>query len=780
MAETHTQNDDARTLVNSWRASEVICRDLAGSAAKWTAEFYAPDSATFVVAYSNRDEFKPKVDPNATTSSVVLVSKDIELLPQYLADMDGVNLLRDCVDECIDNLPEWDLDQILPLKSFGPLPLFSIAYLAEALSYSASPLTSKAYSICIRRIIFELFKSQQQHWVQNSDEIHPYVLFHSARALSRYRDLLNEAWKVHDKTSLDTFSRNFMNDLQIRKLVDPNYGKGKAAEICGTSTGPGVFQEQYVATITKRGVDSAIERVFLFIEGLAFSQSIEELARVSGNKNRAADPSILAFALYTLSILKSRRHLSLLGQGVRAVAAACDHGHFQPGRPFHIDDKGRALAVLSIEIANALLAISLERIDSADAIEIAAVLDATKAVETLLAGDTRQVEVTGDNLGSGLRQGWCSDRAPSTYRVDAWVNAYAALFFLQRLRLLAAVKRRHVLRRYSWTPHLQCRPSWKQIRDPNEGTKLESLKQTIENLVMMPPSGKRSRAPVFLLYGPPGTSKTSLVHGIAFHVGWDLVTLSPSDFVADSLDRIELRAREIFEDLGSLDRCVILLDEMDSLLRDREILADKSAGSIMEFVVPALLPKLQQLRDYTLDKQLAVFFVSNYYEAIDAAILRSGRIDSHLLILPYAKAARQQVLRDLADRDLQNLGAAEKAKLMSYAEKLPSNLVYRDLESMVQAVSIARSVAEVDAILTRITPSLGISAEIYNPQRRPHAHGEFCAMVARLLDHPNPPLEKNPTREASRKFLLNTMSSLKKTGDWQSMADAWMAELKKR
>jgi hypothetical protein len=770
-------------MVNGWRASEVICRDLASSAAKWTADFFSPDTSTFMVAYSKGDKFRVGVEPNATTSSVIMVTKEIELFPPDLAGLSGIDLLRDQVNACVKRLPTWELQELLPLKSFGPLPLFSVAYLAEALSYCDNPLEDVSYAICIRRIMFELFQSQKQHWVQSSDEIHPYVLFHITRALLRLRELLDRAHETGNTTDLAIFTENLADDEAIRNVLSSaDYPLGTAELICGAFIGEAWadFQKLYLNAITAAtGAGAAIERVFLFIEGLAFSQSIEELAKGSSDQKRAADPSILAFALYTLSILKSRRHLSLFGQGVRALAETCDHGHFQPGRPFHIDNKGRALAVLSIEISTALLAIALAHVSTAvDDAGIAAVLEATKDVEVLLAEDIKQVEIICDDQHPEIRQGWCSDRAPSNYRVDAWVNAYATLFFLQRLRLLAAVKRRHVLTRYSWIPYGQCRPKWEDIDDPNEGTHLPSLKEIIEGAVVMPVNGKRYRAPVFLLYGPPGTSKTTFVHGIASRMRWDLVTLSPSDFIADSLDRIELRAREIFEDLGSLDECVILLDEMDSLLRDREILAEKSAGTIMEFVVPALLPKLQQLRDYTLDKRIAVFFVSNYYESIDAAILRSGRIDAHLLVLPYGKGARAQVLGRLAERDLSNMGEAERIELMTYVEKLPCNLVYRDLESLVQAVAPATSIEEIIKELDRLTPSLGISPEIYNPERRRKAHGEFCAMLARLLDSPDPILDPNPPRDVAREFILGKISSLKKGSDWRIMADAWVEKLK--
>lgn len=779
MSNSLITEDATRALVTKWRASEEVCRDLAALAAKWTADFYVPDTRTFKVAYSNREKFQAVVEPNAATSSVVLVTKDIETFTLDLAGISSIGVLREQVNACLVQLPTWDLQKLLPLRSFGPLPLFSVTYLAEALSYCENPLVEVAYAICMRRILFELFQSQKQHWVQKSDEIHPYLLFHCTRALLRLRSLLDNAHKAGNTAAINTFTENIADNQRIRKILKgAKYDRRTIDKICGVSAENIDFQTEYLGETTgPTGAGTAIHRAVQFIEGLASSQAVKELAKDSGQQKRAADPSVLAFALYTLSILNPQRHHLLLGQGVQALAETCERGHFQPGRPFNIDSHGRALAVTSMEVSSALLAIALARVNIADNTEITVILEATKDIELLLAEDRRQIEIT-DDPGTGMRQGWCSDRAPSSHRVDAWVTVYAALFFLQRLRLLAAVKRRHVLARYSWISHKQCRPKWDRIEDPNEGTTVPSLKDTIENAVIIPPSGKRMRAPVFLLYGPPGTSKTTFVHGIASRMRWDLVTLSPSDFIADSLDRIELRAREIFEDLGNLDQCVILLDEMDSLLRDREILAEKSAGTIMEFVVPALLPKLQQLRDYTLDKHMAVFFVSNYYETIDAAILRSGRIDAHLQVLPYGKEARTRVLSSLAKRDLTKLNDGEHNELLTYVEKLPCNLVYRDLESLVQAVAAAPVPRNVASILDTVVPTLGISPEIYKPSRRPKAYAEFCAMVARLQNSEPPKSSAFLTREAARKFLQKIMPSIKEESEWRQMTDTWIENLK--
>jgi SpoVK/Ycf46/Vps4 family AAA+-type ATPase len=160
---------------------------------------------------------------------------------------------------------------------------------------------------------------------------------------------------------------------------------------------------------------------------------------------------------------------------------------------------------------------------------------------------------------------------------------------------------------------------------------------------------------------------------------WDLISLSPSDFVSDSLDRIEFRSRKIFSDLMRVDKCVILMDEMDSLFRDRKIFADKP-GTIIEYVIPALLPKLQDLREYASNRDVAVFYITNYLENIDAAISRGGRMDSRLIVLPYTAQARLK----LAERFVVALKAPASAfaALKEAFSDMPCNHVYRDVEAL--------------------------------------------------------------------------------------------------
>ena len=92
-----------------------------------------------------------------------------------------------------------------------------------------------------------------------------------------------------------------------------------------------------------------------------------------------------------------------------------------------------------------------------------------------------------------------------------------------------------------------------------------------------------------LLFGPPGTAKSSLVRAIAKKVGWPLVELNPSDFLKEGLPRIcTSQANDIFKDLKDLSRTVVFFDEMDALAQKRE----EGIDVTRQFLTTSMLPKL--------------------------------------------------------------------------------------------------------------------------------------------------------------------------------------------
>jgi hypothetical protein len=137
--------------------------------------------------------------------------------------------------------------------------------------------------------------------------------------------------------------------------------------------------------------------------------------------------------------------------------------------------------------------------------------------------------------------------------------------------------------------------------------------------------GKRKRSA--LLFGPPGTSKTSYVKHLAAHYGWPCVAINPSHFLRDGLECIFGRANEIFDDLMDMSRVVVFFDEMDPLVQKREAGSDIHHQSL----TTVFLPKLADL--YNRNK-VAFFMATNHIQQIDPAIRRPGRFDYLLFVGP--------------------------------------------------------------------------------------------------------------------------------------------------
>jgi hypothetical protein len=130
-----------------------------------------------------------------------------------------------------------------------------------------------------------------------------------------------------------------------------------------------------------------------------------------------------------------------------------------------------------------------------------------------------------------------------------------------------------------------------------------------------------------ILFGPPGTSKTTLARSIADAIGWDYVELHASDFVAEGLPHVQRRADEIFGELMQLDRTVILFDEIDELVRARKMGND----AFGRFLTTSMLPKLAEL--WTARKVM-YFVATNHIRLFDPAVMRAQRFDAVVHVSP--------------------------------------------------------------------------------------------------------------------------------------------------
>ena len=139
-----------------------------------------------------------------------------------------------------------------------------------------------------------------------------------------------------------------------------------------------------------------------------------------------------------------------------------------------------------------------------------------------------------------------------------------------------------------------------------------------------------------ILFGPPGTSKTTLARCLAGAIGWDYVELHASHFVADGLPNVQRTADRIFSRLMELDHAVVLFDEIDELVRERDLEPD----AFGRFLTTSMLPKIAELWE---QRKIVYFIATNHIGYFDQAITRSQRFDALLLVSPpsFQKKVRQ-------------------------------------------------------------------------------------------------------------------------------------------
>jgi hypothetical protein len=145
-----------------------------------------------------------------------------------------------------------------------------------------------------------------------------------------------------------------------------------------------------------------------------------------------------------------------------------------------------------------------------------------------------------------------------------------------------------------------------------------------------------------ILFGPPGTGKTTLVSGIADAIGWKYIELHPSHFVSEGLPNVQHTADGIFGKLMEIDHAVILFDEIDELVRERELEPDQFG----RFLTTSMLPRLAELWKA---RKVIYFVATNHIEFFDRAITRSERFDSVVFLSPPTFDAKKTEILKILD-----------------------------------------------------------------------------------------------------------------------------------
>ncbi|QZX98705.1 AAA family ATPase [Halobaculum rubrum] len=175
---------------------------------------------------------------------------------------------------------------------------------------------------------------------------------------------------------------------------------------------------------------------------------------------------------------------------------------------------------------------------------------------------------------------------------------------------------------------------------------LTEAKKTLERAVTWP----LTYAPLFdaagadpptgvLLYGPPGTGKTLLARAIAGESEVNFIEVAGPELLDRYVGESEKAVREVFERARQAAPSIVFFDEIDAIATDRDGMGDSSG--VGERVVSQLLTELDRASG---NPNLAVIAATNRREALDDALVRPGRLESHVEVPLPDVAGRRKIL----------------------------------------------------------------------------------------------------------------------------------------
>jgi len=139
-----------------------------------------------------------------------------------------------------------------------------------------------------------------------------------------------------------------------------------------------------------------------------------------------------------------------------------------------------------------------------------------------------------------------------------------------------------------------------------------------------------------LLYGPPGTGKTLLARSLAGETDVNFIRVAGPELLDRYVGESEKAVREVFERARQTAPSIVFLDEIDAIATQRG-----ESHEVTERVVSQLLTELDAAGE---DPNLVVLAATNRRDALDDALVRPGRLETHVEVPAPSRDARRAIL----------------------------------------------------------------------------------------------------------------------------------------
>jgi MoxR-like ATPase len=173
---------------------------------------------------------------------------------------------------------------------------------------------------------------------------------------------------------------------------------------------------------------------------------------------------------------------------------------------------------------------------------------------------------------------------------------------------------------------------------------LEAAKELIERRVILPLAepqlaARHAVAPpkAIVLFGPPGTGKTTFAKGIASRLGWPFIEIEPRELSGQGTEREAKLLANMFDGILDLSAAVVFVDEVEDLASIRHEQRKVSTVLTNEFLKQ--IPRLRGAEQHLL------VCATNWVGRLDPAFLRPGRFDYVLPVGPPDREAREAIWR---------------------------------------------------------------------------------------------------------------------------------------